>query len=376
MQPDGTFPNHEANPLKEENLDPVRELVKKTKSRLGVGFDGDADRCCFVDEAGRTVGNDLMTALLAREILAQKKGAPIVYDLRSSWVVKEEIQKAGGVAIRDRVGHSFIKATMRSKGALFGGELSGHFYFAENYTCDSGELAMVSALNLIARSATPFSELVQGLRRYHSTGEINFHVDDKDAAIRALKHKYKDWWETKAEIEDWNDQADIARGLGLSREDLDETLPIQACSTGNTMLMVPVRSLADLGRSRPNLLLLEEVYARNGFSSSGATGCYAFTRETIEIGEARAHARFFVGQNIGEDPATGSAAGPLGGYLVYHDATRVDPVDGVYRFLIEQGDFIGRPSRIELEVKGAPGKVTEVRVGGPSVVVARGVLEF
>jgi len=183
-------------------------------------------------------------------------------------------------------------------------------------------------------------------------------------------------WEIKAEIEDWNDQADIARGLGLAREDLDETLPIQACSTGNTMLMVPVRALADLARCRPNLLLLEEVYARNGFASSGATGCYAFTLETIEIGEARAHARFFVGQNIGEDPATGSAAGPLGGYLVYHDATRVDPVDGVYRFVIEQGDFIQRPSRIGLEVKGAPGKVEEVRVGGPSVVVARGVLEF
>ncbi len=192
MQPDGTFPNHEANPLKEENLDAVRELVRKTKSRLGVGFDGDADRCCFVDESGRTVGNDLMTALLAREILAQHPGAPIVYDLRSSWVVKEEIQKAGGVPIRDRVGHSFIKATMRSKGALFGGELSGHFYFAENFTSDSGELAMVSALNLISRSQRPFSELVEGLRRYHSTGEINFHVADKDAAIRALKQKYAD----------------------------------------------------------------------------------------------------------------------------------------------------------------------------------------
>jgi trans-2,3-dihydro-3-hydroxyanthranilate isomerase len=183
-------------------------------------------------------------------------------------------------------------------------------------------------------------------------------------------------WEIKAEIEDWNDQADIARGLGLSREDLDETLPIQGCSTGNTMLMVPIRSLADLGRCRPNVSLLEEVYARNGITSSGATGCYAFTRETIEIGEARAHARFFVGQNIGEDPATGSAAGPLGGYLVYHDATRVDPVDGVYTFGIEQGDFINRPSRIGLEVKGAPGKVEEVRVSGESVVVARGVLEF
>jgi trans-2,3-dihydro-3-hydroxyanthranilate isomerase len=183
-------------------------------------------------------------------------------------------------------------------------------------------------------------------------------------------------WEIKAEIDDWNDQADIARGLGLAREDLDETLPIQACSTGNTMLMVPVRSLADLGRCRPNVSLLEEVYARNGFASSGATGCYAFTRETIEIGDARAHARFFVGQNIGEDPATGSAAGPLGGYLVYHDATRVDPVDGVYKFTIEQGDFINRPSRIGLEVKGAPGNVEEVRVGGASVVVAKGVLEF
>jgi len=183
-------------------------------------------------------------------------------------------------------------------------------------------------------------------------------------------------WEIKAEIDDWNDQADIARGLGLLREDLDETLPIQACSTGNTMLMVPIRSLADLARCRPNVSLLEEVYARNGFSSSGATGCYAFTRETIEIGDARAHARFFVGQNIGEDPATGSAAGPLGGYLVYHDATRVDPTDGVYTFVIEQGDFINRPSRIGLEVKGAPGKVEEVRVGGASVVVAKGVLEF
>ena len=183
-------------------------------------------------------------------------------------------------------------------------------------------------------------------------------------------------WEIKAEIDDANDQADIARGLSLSREDLDETLPIQACSTGNTMLMVPIRTLADLARCRPNVSLLEEVYARNGFASSGATGCYAFTRETLETGEARAHARFFVGQNIGEDPATGSAAGPLGGYLVYHDATRVDPVDGVYKFVIEQGDFINRPSRIGLEVKGAPGKVEEVRVGGQSVVVAKGVLEF
>src|ERR1051326_8384184 len=167
--------------------------------------------------------------------------------------------------------------------------------------------------------------------------EIDFKNNDP---VRVTMTQGK--WEIKAEIDDSSDQADIARGLGLSREDLDETLPIQACSTGNTMLMVPIRSLADLGRSRPNISLLEEVCARNGFSSSGATGCYAFTREAIEVGEGRAHARFFVGQNIGEDPATGSAAGPLGGYLVYHDATRVDPVDGVYKFGIEQGDFINQ----------------------------------
>ena len=201
--------------------------------------------------------------------------------------------------------------------------------------------------------------------------EIDFKNNDP---VRVTMTQGK--WEIKAEIDDSSDQADIARGLGLSREDLDETLPIQACSTGNAMLMVPIRSLADLARCRPNVSLLEEVYARNGFTNSGATGCYAFTRETIEIGEARAHARFFVGQNIGEDPATGSAAGPLGGYLVYHDATRVDPSDGGYKFGIEQGDFINRPSRIGLEVKGAPGKVEEVRVSGESVVVARGVLEF
>jgi len=192
MEPDGTFPNHEANPLKEENLDPVRELVERTRAPLGVSFDGDADRCCFVDERGRTVGNDLVTALLAREFLARKPKSPVVYDLRSSWVVREEVEKAGGVPIRDRVGHSFIKATMRARGAGFGGELSGHFYFGENFTCDSGELAMVSVLNLLTRDPRPFSRLADELRRYHSTGEINFEVADKAAAIEGLKRRYQD----------------------------------------------------------------------------------------------------------------------------------------------------------------------------------------
>ena len=191
MEPDGTFPNHEANPLKEENLDPVRELIASTGARVGVSFDGDADRCCFVDEKGVTVPADLITALLARDLLAQRGPVPIVYDLRSSWVVKEEVERAGGRAIRDRVGHSFIKATMREEGALFAGELSGHFYFADNFTTDSGVLAMISVLNLLSRNpGTPLSQLVGDLRRYHQTGEINFRVEDTEQALASLRETF------------------------------------------------------------------------------------------------------------------------------------------------------------------------------------------
>jgi phosphomannomutase len=192
MEPDGTFPNHEANPLKEENLAPVKQLVIGSNSALGVSFDGDADRIGFVDERGRTVGNDLMTALFARELLMERGRAAIVYDLRSSWVVREEIQKAGGIPIRDRVGHSFIKATMRANDAVFAGELSGHYYFKDNFTCDSGEIAMVTALNLLGNTGRPLSKLAADLRRYFSTGEINFEVEDKAAAIEMLKQKFAD----------------------------------------------------------------------------------------------------------------------------------------------------------------------------------------
>lgn len=191
---DGTFPVHEANPLKEENLDGLRDLVKSSGARIGIAFDGDADRCCFVDEKGDTIGADLMTALLAPEF-CDEPGTPIIYDLRSSWAVREEIESAGGEAIRDRVGHSFIKATMRERGAVFGGELSGHFYFKKNHTCDSGMIAMVSVLaflNDTHNRNSSVSDLLEDIRRYHATGEINFRVADKDAAIANLKSKYAD----------------------------------------------------------------------------------------------------------------------------------------------------------------------------------------
>ena len=175
------------------------------------------------------------------------------------------------------------------------------------------------------------------------------------------------------ELEDGHEQAELARALGLAREDLDESLPIQVITTGLSCLAVPVRSLADLRDIRVNGGLLSEIYTRHG-----GTGCLAFARETLEVGAARAHARFFApADNIPEDPATGSACGALGAYLVHHGGLlNLKPEDGRYKFVIEQGDFINRPSRINLNVKGSAGSVAEVKVGGSAVLVARGEVMF
>lgn len=170
------------------------------------------------------------------------------------------------------------------------------------------------------------------------------------------------------EIDDSGEQAELARALGLNREDLDESLPIQVITTGLSCLAVPIRSLADLRDCRTNATLLAEIYTRHG-----ATGCHAFTRETMEVGAARAHARFFApADNIPEDPATGSACGALGAYLVHHGGLNMEPENGRYKFVIEQGDFVHRPSRINLDVQGSAGNVEEVKVGGLAVLVARG----
>src|SRR5215216_4919980 len=174
------------------------------------------------------------------------------------------------------------------------------------------------------------------------------------------------------EIEDAQEQAEVARALGMAREDLDESLPIQVITTGLPCMAVPVRSLADLRDCRVDASLLADIYKRHG-----GTGSHAFTRETLEVGASRAHARFFApADNIPEDPATGSACGALGAYLIHHGALSLEPENGRYKFVIEQGDFIHRPSRIHLNVKGGAGAVEEVKVGGPSVLVARGEVIF
>jgi phosphomannomutase len=206
---DGTFPNHEANPLKHENLVDVEKAVQEHGCDLGVAFDGDADRAILIDEKGRFISADKITGLLAPRFLREEPGAAIVYDLRSSWATKEAIVEAGGVPIRERVGHSFMKATMREHDSPFGGELAGHFYFRCNYTADSSIITVIEALNHIRETGVPLSESVAPLSRYHSTGEINFEVDDKDGMIRHLAEvfaegeidyvdgitvQFSDWW--------------------------------------------------------------------------------------------------------------------------------------------------------------------------------------
>jgi phosphomannomutase len=192
FEPDGTFPNHEANPLKEENMADLIAKVKETQADLGIAFDGDGDRSMYCDENGTIVPCDLLTALLATEMLEREPGATIVYDLRSSRIVPETIEQHGGTPVESRVGHSFIKATMREKNSIFAGELSGHFYFRDIFTTDNAEMAAIHVLSQVSRSGKPLSELIEPFRAYVQSGEINFEVADKDAKLQELKETYSD----------------------------------------------------------------------------------------------------------------------------------------------------------------------------------------
>lgn len=187
---DGTFPNHEANPIDEENLKDLKKMVKKVKADIGLAFDGDADRCFLVDEKGDAVNPSLLTALIADRELAKKPGSPIIYNLISSRVVKEIIEERGGKPLRSRVGHSFIKAMMAESGAIFGGEHSGHFYFADFWRADSGMLAALHAIAALGTSDKTLSELLAPYARYVASGEINSKVSDAAATMAKIKELY------------------------------------------------------------------------------------------------------------------------------------------------------------------------------------------
>jgi phosphomannomutase len=222
---------HEPNPLVEENLAELKTAVRENECDFGVCFDGDGDRLMMVDEKGDTIGCDLLTALMAPYFLNKEPRSTVVYDLRSSRVVAEEIIKNGGTPRRERVGHAFMKKAMRDSRAIFGGELSGHFYYRDNYYADSGMITLVHVLNItsdprlalcergqnggptepaeVGPANVPISELISPLRRYHSSGEINFEVEDKQVKMDELARRYgdgqidhldgvtvgyKDWW--------------------------------------------------------------------------------------------------------------------------------------------------------------------------------------
>ena len=208
MELDGTFPNHEANPLKEENLKDLEEMVKKGNYDFGIAFDGDADRIMFIDENGNNISADIITAMIGEWFVSHGYDG-VLYDVRSTKMIKERVESAGGHAYLCRVGHAYFKQLLRDKDAFYGGELAGHFYFKENFYTDSGVIMLMKMINFLDEKNKPLSVLVAPYRKYFQSGEINSNVDDKDGKIEEIAQKYsdgeqfridglsvyyKDWW--------------------------------------------------------------------------------------------------------------------------------------------------------------------------------------
>jgi phosphomannomutase len=192
--PDGSFPDHEPNPLLPENREFIMQEVVRQRADLGIAWDGDADRCFFIDEQGAFVDGDFLTALLASSLLRKRPGATILYDVRASRAVPDAVSKAGGRALINRVGHAFFKTRMRAEhDAVFGGEVSGHYYFRDFYCADSGTIPALLVLEMLSLSGARLSELLAPYReRYFTSGEINSEVDDQQAKIEELAERYAD----------------------------------------------------------------------------------------------------------------------------------------------------------------------------------------
>ena len=193
---DGTFPNHEANPLIEENRKDITAEVIRQQADVGIAWDGDADRCFFLDGTGEFIAGDFITALLAEAFLSKSPGETIIYDVRASYAVKDIVKKYGGKALMNRVGHAFIKRRMREENAVFGGEVTGHYYFRDNFYADNGFIPALMILDLMSRRGMSLRDLLKPLReRYFISGEINTKVADMDIAARKieeLRRIYKD----------------------------------------------------------------------------------------------------------------------------------------------------------------------------------------
>jgi phosphomannomutase len=208
MELDGTFPNHPADPIDPKNQEDLKRTVLEHGADLGLAFDGDADRVFLVDERARGVSGSLVTALVAIGMLDREPGATILHNVICSRVVPEVIREHGGKPVRTRVGHSFIKKVMAETGAVFGGEHSGHYYFRDNYNADSGLVASMVVMDQMSKAGKPLSELLEPLRRYADSGEINLRVEDKQAVIDRVAQAYEDGKQDRldgltVEYEDW-----------------------------------------------------------------------------------------------------------------------------------------------------------------------------
>jgi phosphomannomutase len=191
FEPDGTFPNHEPNPLLPENREFIVGKVLEERADLGIAFDGDADRCFFVDDTGEFVPGDFVTALLAEVMLEKEPGGKVIYDVRASWAVADAIERAGGTPLVNRVGHAFIKHRMREEGAVFAGEVSGHYYFRDFSQADSGTIPALLMLEHVSKKGRPLSDLLRPFReRYFLTGELNTRVADVALKLQEVKERF------------------------------------------------------------------------------------------------------------------------------------------------------------------------------------------
>jgi phosphomannomutase len=210
FEPNGEFPDHEPNPLLEENRKLIMDTVLDREAELGIAWDGDADRCFFIDDEGQFVPGDFLTALLAEAILSKEPGATILYDVRASRAVPDTIEKCGGRPVINRVGHAFFKKRMREEGAAFGGEVSGHYYFRNFWCADSGVIPALLVLELLSVKEKTMAELLAPYRkRYFISGEINSEVEDKDGKMRELAERYSDarvtWLDgVSVDYDDWH----------------------------------------------------------------------------------------------------------------------------------------------------------------------------
>jgi phosphomannomutase len=248
LELDGRFPNHEPNPLLPENREFIMSKVREHRADLGIAFDGDADRCFFIDDTGEFVAGDFLTALLARHLLARSGPATVVYDLRASWAVRDAIAAAGGTPDMHRVGHAFIKRRMREVDAIFAGEVSGHYYFRDFSFADTGLVPALLVMEMVATTGRRLSEMVAEFReRYHISGEINSTVDDAPAAIQRIRERYADGAQTEidglsVDFDDWHFNVRSSNTEPLLRLNLESLVSEQDMERRRDEVLEVIRS--------------------------------------------------------------------------------------------------------------------------------------